>query len=570
MVASKSKLKDPDYYDKFVNLEKEEVDDDIKVLEQKLSALSSQKTTPVSSTEDSKWELEINSVQEQTTENPDLTFNEEENDSNQKLLNDLVKEESQDTQLSSSNDSKEEEQNVSDINLNKEEKPIESMAENSSGSLDESVELDKEEDDDNDELEENSDVDNSTEALLDEEDLAELRANDKIPFHKDPKVRLVVVIGLGVATFTFLHFFLTTFTTLDYTFSLAEYQANQEKNQKLQEGKKDPKDEIIEAKELEIEKLKTKEIAQVQKAEIEKQDRVNKPKEADKPVQSQPTTAVKPQPQPVPRPVTYPPTRIASTPVVSNVAPVVEQPKPRIDPEERWREAAALGTYGLGSTSSTLVASNRVTTRPTNPTTRQAVNPMSRMVAQLPTQPGSIPPVTSTERRIGINSRAEAKLLDDFLLAPQSVAQIELTDDLLFTDGSTALPEETILLLEFDPENPPTATTIPVSKILLPVNGQYREIEAPQGALFVRGKDNKPLKFKAAGGNRGGGFGLDDAIGVAGGMLDLPTEVTQTARRVTRGNQSSQAQGTTTMLSKGASIEVYVYESFSLPEAISH
>ena len=318
---------------------------------------------------------------------------------------------------------------------------------------------------------------------------------------------------------------------------------------------------------MEIEKLKTKEIAQVQKAEIEKQDRVNKPKEADKPVQSQPTTAVKPQPQPVPRPVTYPPTRIARTPVATSVTQVakVEKPKPRIDPEERWREAAALGTYGLGSTSSTLVASNQVTTRPTNPTTRQAVNPMSRMVAQLPTQPGSIPPVTSAERRIGINSRAEAKLLDDFLLAPQSVAQIELTDDLLFTDGSVALPEETILLIEFDPENPPTATTIPITKILLPVNGQYREIEATIGALLVRGKDNKPLKFKTVGGNSGVAFGLDDAIGVAGGILDVPTEVTQTARRVTRGSQSSQAQSTTTMLSKGASIEVYVYESFSLP-----
>ena len=238
MVASKSKLKDPDYYDKFVNLEKEEIDDDLKEIEQRLESRPCQ-NIPVSGAEkiegDASWELEINSVQNQTTEDPGLTFNESENDSNQKLINDLWSK-NNDTQITNLNESNEEEQNVSDINLNKEEKPIESMTENSSGSLDESVELDKEEDNDNDELEENSDVDNSTEALLDEEDLAELRANDKIPFHKDPKVRLVVVIGLGVATFTFLHFFLTTFTTLDYTFSLAEYQANQEKKQKTSRG----------------------------------------------------------------------------------------------------------------------------------------------------------------------------------------------------------------------------------------------------------------------------------------------------------------------------------------------
>ena len=567
MVASKPELKDPDYYDKFVKLEKEEIDDDLKEIEQRLESRPCQ-NIPVSVSEDSKWELEINSVQNQTTEN----------DCDQKLLNDLWSK-NNDTQLTNLNESNEEEQNVSDINLNKEEeeeKPIESMAENSSGSLDESVELDDESVElDKEEEEKDRDVDkdepnNSTEALLDEEDLAELRANDKIPFHKDPKVRLVVVIGLGVAVFTFLHFFLTTFTTLDYTFSLAEYQANQEENKRLQEGKKDPKDEIIEAKDLEIEKLKTKEIAQVQKAEIEKQDRVNKPKEADKPVQSQSAPAVKPQPQPVPRPVTYPPTRIARTPVATNVTQVakVEKPKRSIDPEEKWRQAAALGTYGLGSGSSAFVTS-RTTTRPTNPTTRQTVSPMPTQVAQtqLPTQPVAIPPVTSGVRVIGINSRVEAKLLDDFLLAPQSVAQIELKEDLLFTDGSTALPEETILLLEFDPENPPTATTIPVSKILLPVNGQYREIKAPQGALFVRGKDNKPLRFKTAGGNRGG-LGIGDVVGVAGGVLDVPTEVTQTARRVTTGSQSSQAQSTTTILSKGASIEVYVYESFVLPGAI--
>ncbi len=189
--------------------------------------------------------------------------------------------------------------------------------------------------------------------------------------------------------------------------------------------------------------------------------------------------------------------------------------------------------------------------------------------AQLSTQPVAIPPVTPAGRIIGINSRVEAKLLDDFLLAPQSVAQIELKEDLLFTDGSTALPEETILLIEFDPENPPTATTIPVSKILLPTNGQYREIEAPQGALFVRGKDNKPLKFKTAGSNRGG-LGIGDVVGVAGGVLDVPWEVTQTARRVVGSGRSSQAQGTSTMLPKGASIEVYVYQSFSLPEVISY
>ena len=557
MVASKQELKDPDYYDKLVELEKEEIDDDLKEIEQRLESQECRNRS-VSSSEDSKWELEINSVnsvQEQITEN----------DCDQKLLNDLWSN-NNDTQLTNLNESNEEEQNVSDINLNKEEeeKPIESIAKNSSDSTDSSVELDKEEDDDNNDDVDSADVDNSTEALLDEEDLAELRANDKIPFHKDPKIRLVVVIGLGVAVFTFLHFFLTTFTSIDYTFSLAEYQANQEKNQKLQEGEKDPKDEIIEAKDLEIEKLKTKEIAQVQKAEIEKQDRVDKPKEAAQPVQSQPTPAVKPQPQPVPRPVTYPPTRIARTPVATSVTQVakVEKPKRSIDPEEKWRQAAALGTYGLGSGSSAFVTSRA--------TTRQTASPMPTQVAQtqLPTQPVAIPPVTSGVRVIGINSRVEAKLLDDFLLAPQSVAQIELKEDLLFTDGSTALPEETILLLEFDPENPPTATTIPVSKILLPVNGQYREIEAPQGALFVRGKDNKPLKFKAAGGNRGGGFGLDDAIGVAGGMLDMPWEVTQTARRVTRGSQSFQVQSTTTILSKGASIEVYVYESFVLPGAI--
>ncbi len=329
MVASKSKLKDPDYYDKFVNLEKEEVDDsDLEEIEQKLEALSSQKTTPVSSDEDSKWELEINSVQNQTTESPDLTFNKEENDCDQqKPPTDLVEEESKDTQPPSLNESNKEKLEVSDIDLNKEKsgKPQGSITEDSSDSPDESVEPVEEEENNVD----SADTDNSDEALLDEEDLAELRANDKIPFHKDPKVRLVVVVGLGVATFTFLHFFLTTFTTIDYTFSLAEYQANQEKNKKLQEGKKDPKDEIIEAKDLEIEKLKTKEIAQVQKAELEKQEQVDKPKQAPKPVQSQPTPAVKPQPVPAPRLGTYPPTRIARTPVATSAAQVAKVEKPK-------------------------------------------------------------------------------------------------------------------------------------------------------------------------------------------------------------------------------------------------
>ena len=444
------------------------------------------------------------------------------------------------------------------------------MTEDSTGSPDESYELDdEEEEEDNDDEEENSDIDNSEEALLDEDDLAELRANDKIPFHKDPKARFFVVLGLGVVAFTVLHLFQSTFTNLDYTFSLAEYQANQEQNKKLKEGKKDPKDEIIEAKDLEIEKLKTREIAQVQKAEIEQENQADKQKQAPPPVQSQP----KPQPQPVPapRPVTYRPTRIARTPVVAKVtAPKVEKPKSHINPEERWRQAAALGTYGLGGGSSKFVTASRVITKPTNQINKPRTNLISHQVAQLPSQPVVIPNQTPSGKTIGINSRAEAKLLDDFLLAPQSVAQVELKESLYFNDGSVALPEETILLIEFETENPPTATTIPITKILLPVNGQYREIKAPQGALFVRGKDNKPLKFKAPGRNSGG-FGIGDVVGVAGGVLDMPWEVTQTARRVARGSQSSyQSQGTTTVLNKGASIEVYVYQSFVLPEASSY
>lgn len=436
---------------------------------------------------------------------------------------------------------------------------------------DDLVSLETEEvDDNNSEKDEkndadSADVDNSDEALLDEDDLAELRAEDKIPFHKDPKVRLVVVIGLGVVTFTFIHLFLTTFTSFNYSFSLAEYQANQEKNKKLQSGKKDDKDKIIEAKNLEIEKLKTREIAQVQKAEIENQEQVDKQKQASPPVQHQPKPIVKTQPVPASRPVTsYQPTKIASTMVASKVAqtPKVEQPKPRLDPEEKWRQAAGLGTYGLGSGSSALVAASRVTNQPTNQTTRQTTNPLPTQVAQIST---SSPTQTPPEKTIGINSRVEAKLLDDFLLAPQSVAQIELKESLHFNNGSIALPEQTILLIEFDPENPPTATTIPINKILLPVNGQYQEIEVPQGALLVRGKDNKPLKFKTAGGNRGG-LGIGDVVGVAGGVLDVPTEVSQTARRVAGSGRSSGTHSTFTMLPKGVSIEIYVYQSFALPQ----
>ena len=70
---------------------------------------------------------------------------------------------------------KEEDEQI--VNLEKETQPQESIVENSS------VEIDEEENDDDDDGEDNSDVDNS-EALLDEEDLAELRVEDKIPFHK--------------------------------------------------------------------------------------------------------------------------------------------------------------------------------------------------------------------------------------------------------------------------------------------------------------------------------------------------------------------------------------------------
>lgn len=483
MVATKSELKDSEYYDDIVKLKKEEVDD---------------------------RDLEKDEENEQT------------------------------------------------LNQEKENQPQESIVEDSS------VQVVEEEND-----ADSADVDNS-EALLDEDDLAELRVEDKIPFHKDPKVRLVVVIGLGIASFTLIHLFLTTFTTFDYSFSLAEYQANQEKNKKLQEGQKDDKDEIIEAKNLEIEKLKTREIAQVQEAEIENQEQVDKHSQTSPPVQPQPKPIVKTQPVTASRPVTsyHQPTRVARNPIPTQVAqtPKIEQPKPRIDPEERWRRAAGLGTYGLGGGSSAFVTSNRVTTRATNQTTRQTANPMPTQVAQISTSsPTQTPPV----RTIGINSRVEAKLLDDFLLAPQSVAQIELKESLHFNDGSIAIPEQTILLIEFEPENPPTATTIPINKILLPVNGQYRETEVPQGALLVRGRDNKPLKFKTSGGNRGG-LGIGDVVGVAGGVLDVPWEVSQTARRVVGSGRSSRTQSTSTMLPKGASIEVYVYQSFALPEAISH
>ena len=400
------------------------------------------------------------------------------------------------------------------------------------------------------------------EKLLDEEDLAELRVADELPFHKDPKVRLVAVVLLGVGLFGIAHVLSSSFSTFDYSLSLADYKASRQREQSELTGKKDPKDEIIEAKEREIERLKTKELAEAQRMEVQEQDesQTTTTPEPTTPA-ANPTPKPTPQPAPAPAPVFTPrPQPVVREPLVARV----EQPKPRLDPEEKWRQAAALGTYSLGNSSSTSTR-NRTRTRTTTQAYEQIPARSPTQIAQ-PTKaekPVLIPPGTPPGQVIVVNSRAEAKLLDDFLYAEQSVAQVELEESLPFNNGSIALPEETILLIEFNPENPPTTTAIPISKILLPVNGQYQEVNAPDGALFVRGKDNKPLKLKNKNGNRLGGLGLSDAIGVTGGVLNMPSEVTQTARRAVVGRQSYQDQSIPPTLTKGTSIEVYVYQSFA-------
>ncbi len=288
------------------------------------------------------------------------------------------------------------------------------------------------------------------------------------------------------------------------------------------------------------------------------------------------------------------------------------------DPMERWLAASQLGSYVGGeptfsSTSAAISASPRSVQSAIAPSGIRggrgtlmagpaSVTPSAVVTGGATTTPGpsSIPvsyPVTGTQIQVG--SRAEARLETPIAwsgkASPTQKLVLQLEEDLPGTQGKTGIPQGSYLIASVKTAD--SSGLLEVVAIAAIVDGRERPL--PEGAVRVLGRGGKPLQASIQGTNqfaRHAGTFLLSGISEATDLINRPTTqatyaseggflvttenpesnlaagflrggtqslVGQMQRQQQQQLQRSQAGSPVFVVKQGASLQVFVNQSFA-------
>lgn len=139
--------------------------------------------------------------------------------------------------------------------------------------------------------------------------------------------------------------------------------------------------------------------------------------------------------------------------------------------------------------------------------------------------------------RVAIGTTVPAKVVV-LMMASQEIEQglgrfvVELTEDVISTDGRIALPKGTLLVTEVNRVEKSTSRVDQSAVAIVYKNwaGNTQEQQLPANSLLIRGANNQPLIAQASGGGSGIVAGQDllvgglTALGKVGELLNQPDE----------------------------------------------
>jgi hypothetical protein len=401
----------------------------------------------------------------------------------------------------------------------------------------------------------------SSQELLDPDDIPPERQPpvadlEKIAFYRNPTIRLVAVAGAIISVVWFASIFIGAVSKIGYQkVDYANYREERDRARKVK-NVPDPTEQHLADLQGEIalgDQQRQIEAEKKRIAELQEQEQKTKTKAPPPP----PPKIVEPEPEPEP-----PPPTPAYSPPSKIVEPEPEPtPQPTLSPEERYALAAATGTYQ--STYAPVEENEKEQEEPVSPSPPRV--PTKQKPPQEVAQTPALPPDTDPGTVISIGSVAIGKLQEDLLLAPRSVATIEIKDDLRYSNGAVALPEGTLLVASWNEEFDETQGIVPLTSVLVRVNGVEREYRLPPNSLALRGKNGSSVAIKYPSRTSSSrGFTLGDAIGAVGESVDLPNRVTRVARSVERETRSDSGGSyrESAKIKKGEKVEVFALNSF--------
>ena len=271
-----------------------------------------------------------------------------------------------------------------------------------------------------------------------------------------------------------------------------------------------------------------------QKYQLEQKQQQPTPAEVTKPPEPVTPTPIQQPTQPLPQTTTQPrvvrtaPTPRPRTQPTPKPRSVKVQPKPKIDPQQRW---AQLSNFGRGVP----IASSQIAKNQTPATKATFVNNVATksatITANVPdtTSPGSLgilnrQPVESTVRNnfqiaYGTTVTAEVSiplLWDESVSSssqPNKRFALILTDDLLASNGKVALAKGSVVVAESNSVNPDNrlVNASAVAIVSTDRQGNLKQRTLPPQKLTVLGKQQQPLIAKGHG-DRGGDYAKTDLL----------------------------------------------------------
>jgi len=255
---------------------------------------------------------------------------------------------------------------------------------------------------------------------------------------------------------------------------------------------------------------------------------------------------------------TYTPVSRSISPVVERspefsrpVSPSVPVASPPVNPDEAWRKALAVGSYGQNDDRTIAPAPQPLASsdEPTNDVTMRSHeetaiarpvidNQQSRYEADAEALLSGIPRHTYA---IAPGTIAIAKLMTPVVWAqdlkaeqqPQRFA-LQLSQPIYGTDGSVALPVGTQMVAKIDAVSNSGMIELSVAQAVVPTSNGNQAIEIPAGTMFIAGEGGQPLVAKNHNPQRGEvarrdiEIALMGALGQVGSLLNRPTNQTTT------------------------------------------
>lgn len=219
----------------------------------------------------------------------------------------------------------------------------------------------------------------------------------------------------------------------------------------------------------------------------------------------------------------------------SDIGEIAAIPTPKVNPQEAWNKALALGSFGTEA--DTTSAFNEIPEPPIEkPTTQLATDTRyeADAAALLSGEPRRVVAIVPGTTATGTLVTPIVWAQD---LKPEQQPQrfgLQLTQPIYAADGSVALPAGTQMVAKVDAVSESGMVQLSVIAVVAPTAKGNQVVELPTGAIQIVGEAGKPLVAERHNPARGRVAGKDitvavlGALGQVGGLLNRPGNQTTT------------------------------------------